>query len=100
MKGHQKQYLKGLAHTMKPTVFIGQKGLQPSVIDAIEASLDQHELIKVKFIDFKEKNLKKEMTRAIVKETRAQQVGTIGHIVIFYRQQNDPEKRKIHLPEK
>jgi RNA-binding protein len=100
MKGYQRRYLKGLAHKIKPTVFIGQKGLQPSVVDAIDASLDQHELIKIKFVDFKEKNLKDEVTLAIEKKTGSALVGMIGHIAIYYRAQKDPEKRKIHLPVK
>jgi RNA-binding protein len=100
MEGYQKQYLKGLAHKMKPTVFIGQKGLPPSVVDAVEASLEKHELIKVKFIDFKGKNTKQEMIGMIETETGAALVGMIGHIAIFYRRQKDPKKQKIHLPEK
>ena len=100
MKGYQKQYLKGLAHKMKPSVFVGQKGLPRSVVDAVETSLEKHELIKVKFIDFKEKNTKKGMTGIIETETGATLVGMIGHIAIFYRPQKDPKKRKIRLPEK
>jgi RNA-binding protein len=100
MKGYQKKYLKGLAHKMKPTVFIGQKGLAPSVVDAVETALENHELIKVKFIDFKEKNTKEEISGMIENSTGAALVGTIGHVAIFYRRQKDPKKQKIHLPEK
>ena len=53
LKGYQKKYLKGLAHGMKPLVFVGQKGLSPAVIKAVDESLKKHELIKLKFIDFK-----------------------------------------------
>ena len=55
MPGFQKKYLKGLAHGLKPTVFIGQKGVTPAVIQSVDEALDAHELIKVKFVDFKEK---------------------------------------------
>ena len=100
MKGYQKKYLKGLAHKMKPTVFIGQKGLPRSVVDAVEASLEKHELIKVKFIDFKEKDSKQEMAGMLENKTGATLVGMVGHIAIFYRRQKDPKKQKIHFPEK
>jgi hypothetical protein len=30
LKGYQKKFLKGLAHGLKPVVFIGQKGLSLS----------------------------------------------------------------------
>jgi RNA-binding protein len=100
LKGYQKKYLKGLAHGMKPLVFVGQKGLTPTVTKAVDGSLEKHELIKVKFIDFKEKDQKKEMVALIEKETGSELVGMIGHIAIFYRQQRDPEKRKINVPKR
>jgi RNA-binding protein len=100
LKGYQKKYLKGLVHGMKPLVFVGQKGLSPTVTTAVDESLEKHELIKVRFIDFKEKDQKKEMVGIIEKETESELVGMVGHIAIFYRQQRDPEKRKIHVPKR
>ena len=100
LKGYQKKYLKGLGHGMKPLVFIGQKGLSPAVIKAVDEALEKHELIKAKFIDFKEKDQKEEIAGTIEKETASELVGMVGHIAIFYRQQKDPEKRKINVPKK
>ena len=98
MHGYQKKYLKGLAHKLKPIVFVGQKGADPSVIKALDEALDKHELIKVKFVEFKEKSQKDAIRGALERETSAEHVGTIGHMVILYRQQKDPEKRKIKMP--
>ena len=100
LKGYQKKYLKGLVHGMKPLVFVGQKGLSPAVTKAVDESLEKHELIKVKFIDFKEKSQKEEIAGAIEKETASELVGMIGHMAIFYRRQRDPEKRKIVVPKR
>jgi len=100
MKGYQKKYLKGLAHGAKPLVFVGQKGLSPTLIKAVDESLETHELIKVKFVDFKERDQKEEITRSIEKQTASELVGTIGHVAIFYRRQKDPEKRKINIPKR
>ena len=98
LKGYQKKFLKGLAHGLKPVVFIGQKGLSRSLISSLQDALDTHELIKVKFIEFKEKQQKVGMAEAIEVETGCRLVGIIGHTAIFYRQHADPEKRKIALP--
>ena len=98
LKGFRRKYLKGLAHGLKPVVFVGQKGITPEVTKAVEEALNEHELIKIKFIDFKEKSQKEEITGAIETETESEQVGMIGHMAIFYRQQKDPEKRKILMP--
>ena len=100
LKGYQKKYLKGLVHGIKPLVFVGQKGLSSTVTQAVDESLEKHELIKVKFIDFKEKSQKKEMAGLIEKETVSELVGMIGHMAIFYREQKDPEKRKIKVPKR
>ena len=100
LKGYQKKYLKGIVHGMKPVVFVGQKGLSPALTKAVDESLEKHELIKVKFIDFKEKDQKEEIATAIEKETSSELVGMVGHVAIFYRQQKDPEKRKINVPKR
>lgn len=100
LKGYQKKYLKGLAHGMKPLAFVGQKGLSSTVSKAIDESLATHELIKVKFVDFKEKDQKEEIADAIEQETASELVGMIGHIAIFYREQPDPEKRRIEVPKR
>lgn len=98
LKGVQKKYLRGLAHNLKPLVLIGQKGISPTLIRAVDEALDTHELIKVKFNEFKEKDQKDAVTGLIEKETGSEMVGMIGHMAIFYRQQSDPEKRKINIP--
>ncbi|MDQ1336790.1 MAG: RNA-binding protein [Thermodesulfobacteriota bacterium] len=98
--GFQRKYLRGLAHGMKPVIFIGQKGLTSEVLSSTEKALETHELIKVKFNDFKEKEEKTEISGRIEKETGAENVGMIGHTAIFYRRQEDPERRKIALPQR
>jgi len=100
LKGFQKKYLRGLAHDLKPIVQIGKEGITDNVIRAIDEGLLRHELIKVKFIDFKEKEHKEEMTEAFTVRTGSEPVGMIGHTVILYRRQADPEKRKILVPER
>ncbi len=100
LKGFQKKFLRGQAHGLKPVVFIGQKGLSANLVDSLHQALDTHELIKVKFIDLKEKQQKFGMIEAVVSAADCQLVGTIGHIAIFYRQQADPKKRKIQLPQR
>ena len=97
LEGFQRKYLRGVAHGLKPVVFIGQKGLTPEVLSSAEMAFERHELIKVKFNDFKKEEEKKEISARIEKETGAENVGMIGHTAIFYRQKEDPEKRKISL---
>jgi RNA-binding protein len=95
----QAKYLRGIAHGLKPVVYIGQKGLTDALIRSTEEAFDSHELIKIKFVDHKEKKLKTEIARALEDHTESHLAGMIGHIAIFYKPHPDPEKRKIVLPE-
>ncbi len=98
LPGSVRTYLRGLAHHLKPVILIGQHGVTPTQIAEINIALDQHELIKVKFNSLKEQ--KKELTAEIAEQTHCELLGIIGNIAILYRQQSDPEKRKIELPVK
>lgn len=93
-----KKYLRGVAHHLQPIVFLGQKGVTPAFIDSLNEALNRHELVKIKFIDFKKKQQKQEITDDIEKNTGCELAGMIGHMAVFYRQQKDPKKRKIVLP--
>jgi RNA-binding protein len=98
LTGLQAKYLRGLAHDLKPIVFVGQKGVTDALIASTEQAFERHELIKVKFIDFKEKKQKKEIAETIMSTTGCLLAGMIGHIATFYRPHTDPEKRRIVLP--
>jgi len=99
MKGFQRRYLRGVAHGLKPVVIIGQKGCTDKLLAAINEALNTHELIKIKFIDFKEKAAKEKIIGSLEQKAFCEMVGGIGHIAILYRRHPDPEKRKITLPE-
>jgi RNA-binding protein len=98
LKGSQKKYLRGLAHDLKPSAYVGQKGLTLGFLDEVEVALDASELIKVKFVDFKEKEVKKELAKEIANSVDCEMAGLIGHVAIYYRQNKDTRKRKIKLP--
>ncbi|WGE53423.1 ribosome assembly RNA-binding protein YhbY [Actinobacillus equuli] len=90
----QKQFLKGLAHHLSPVVMLGGNGLTEGVLAEIENALDHHELIKVK-ISGAERETKQLIIDTIVRETKATNVQTIGHVLVLYRQS---EEKKISLP--
>lgn len=89
----ERKYLRGLAHHLKPLVLIGKGGLSEEVISQIEQSLLDHELVKIKFGDFKEE--KKALTSAIEEKTGSEAAGIIGNVAILYRQHPEPEKRRV-----
>ncbi|MBM7038602.1 ribosome assembly RNA-binding protein YhbY [Vibrio ulleungensis] len=92
----QKQHLKGLAHHLKPVVLLGANGLTEAVLAEIEIALDHHELIKVK-VASEDRETKGLIIDAIIRETEAEKVQTIGKVLVIYR---PSEERKIELPRK
>ena len=98
LTGSQRKTLRGIAHNLKPAVLIGQHGLTPTVLKYIDEALERHELIKIKFNEFKEKEQKQTLSARIAEATACEMVGMVGHTAIFFRYQPDPEKRSIQLP--
>ena len=98
LKGSQRKYLRGLAHKLNPAAFVGQKGITGSLTDEINMALDAAELIKIKFSDHKEKELKTALVDEIASITQSHVAGMVGHVVILFRQNPDPAKQKIKLP--
>ena len=90
----QIQYLKGVAHSLKPIVLLGSKGLTEAVIAEIDYALNHHELIKVK-IPTDDREVKGLIVDAICRETEATKVQLIGKTLVIYRQS---EEKKIHIP--
>lgn len=96
LKGYQRDYLTRHAHDLQVTVMIGRQGLSEGVLAALDEALSRQELIKVKFLDFKEE--KRDLAAQISEKIEATLVRIIGHMAIFYRYEPDPEKRVLHLP--
>lgn len=94
LSNKQKQYLKGLAHSLKPVVLLGANGLTEGVLAEIELALAHHELIKIK-VPEEDRELRQQIYATIVEHTAAQQVQVIGKMQILYR---PSEQRKIQLP--
>jgi RNA-binding protein len=92
----QKQYLKGLAHPLKPIIQLGGNGLTVGVIAEIENALAHHELIKVK-VPSDDRDEKALIMDAIVGETKSHKVQSIGHVLVIYKESKEPT---IKLPRK
>jgi RNA-binding protein len=97
LTGTQRKYLRGLAHALKPVAQLGKGGLTEGFLEGLDQALDDHELVKLKFLDLKDQ--KREVCAEIESRLQAGCAGTIGHVAVFFRPARKPEKRKIRLPE-
>ena len=91
----QRQFLKGLAHPLSPTVRVGKGGARPAVVDEVKKSLFAHELIKLR-IEVDESAERRAIAEKLAAGADAQLVGTIGKIAVLYRARE--ENPKIKLP--
>lgn len=89
----QIKHLKALGALLEPVLRIGKEGLSDKFLRSVEEALDCHELIKVRFADFKEQ--KKELAPLLAAKTGSALVMRVGNVAVLYRQQTDPSKRKI-----
>ena len=92
----QRQYLKGLAHSLSPVVRIGKGRLTDAIVAEAKKALEAHELIKVR-IEVDEGAERRELADQLATATDAHLAGTVGKVAILYRQRE--EKPKIKVPE-
>lgn len=95
LTGHQRRFLRGLAHHRKPVVTIGSSGVTSEVLEEIDQALSHHELLKVKLPPV-DSSRRKTIIDQVCAATRAQWVQTIGRMGIIYRPASDP---KIIIPD-
>jgi len=94
LSGTQRKHLRGVAHALKPVVVVGKAGLSDSLRAEADRTLDNHELIKVK-LQGCDRRERKTVAAQLVEVLHASLVGLIGNVAILYRQQRDPERRRI-----
>jgi RNA-binding protein len=96
LSSKQRAYLRKLAHDLNPVVMVGKEGMNNNIVRATERALDEHELLKLRFVDHKQE--KREMSRYLADECSAELVSVIGNVAILFRQARDPDRRRIKLP--
>ena len=86
----QVRELKARAQLMKPMLKIGHDGLSASFLAALDEALKHHELVKVKFVDFKEQ--KKELAPQLAENTGSELIMRVGNVAVLYRVKPPQEK--------
>ncbi|MBO4424531.1 MAG: YhbY family RNA-binding protein [Spirochaetales bacterium] len=81
--------LRSQAQSLSPVVMVGHEGITEGVIAALDAALTDHELVKVRFQDFKE--MVRDLSVQLSNKTSSALVSTTGFTAVFYRK--NPEKK-------
>ena len=95
--GKQRSFLKKLAHTLEPTVYIGKSGLTENIKKELETGFECRELVKVKI---QEGCLLEPKATAgeVAEQLNAEFVQAIGRKFVLDRESKD--NKQIVLPKK
>jgi RNA-binding protein len=83
----EKRALKMRAQSLEPIVKLGHAGLSDAFVASLNTALVQHELVKMKFTDFKDQ--KHELAPQIAERTESALVMQVGNVAVFYRPKPD-----------
>lgn len=75
--------LKARAQRMEPMLKVGKAGLSDAFLRSVDEALTQHELVKIKFAEFKEQ--KKELAPQLAEKTHSHLIMRVGNVVVIYR---------------
>ena len=89
----QRKLLEKNAQPLSPLVQVGGAGVTENQIAQISRLLGEHELIKVKFNEFKEE--KRELGVEIAEKTNSTAVRLIGNVLILYRPAKEEKDRQF-----
>ena len=79
----QKRELKARAQRLEPAIRLGHGGVSEAFLKGLDEALTLHELVKVKFTDFKEE--KKTLAPEIAEKTGSELVMRVGNVAVYFR---------------
>src|SRR5829696_5919819 len=97
MSGRDRAELRAEAHHLTALVHVGQHGMSPTVIQALDDALRTRELVKVQLgrnADVKPKDAAAELASA----TRAVVIQVIGKTATFYRENPELPRKPSDTP--
>lgn len=99
LSSRQLRYLRGLGHHLKPLVMLGREGVTDNLINAANAVLSAHELLKVKIGNGCPME-RREAADVVAARTGAEIVQVLGKTFLVFRANPDRhDEQRIKLPE-
>lgn len=79
----ERKRLKARAQHLEPMLKVGKQGLSEAFIAGVDEALRSHDLMKVKFAEFKEQ--KQELAPLLAEKCNCHLVTLVGHVAVLYR---------------
>jgi RNA-binding protein len=97
LKGKERAELRSEAHHLSPSVHVGQHGLTPALIGALDDALRTRELVKVR-LGNKDATKPKDVANSLATATSSAVVQVIGRTATLFRENPDIEKKRGDIP--
>lgn len=88
----QKKFLRREAHSLKPVIVVGEKGITPALLAEVEGAVDHHELIKIR-VRAGDREQRDAAIERIIAASQASLVSRVGNVAAIYR----PRKKKPRI---
>ena len=75
--------LKARAQLLEPMFKVGKAGLSEGFVKSVEEGLNHHDLVKIKFVEFKDE--KKTLAPALAEKTSSHLILRVGNVAVLYR---------------
>ena len=83
LNNSQLRRFKAAAQHLEPMLKVGKAGLSDGFIRSVDDALSQHELVKIKFAEFKEQ--KKELAPLLAEKTASHLIMRVGNVLVLHR---------------
>lgn len=88
----QKKFLRREAHSLKPVIAVGDKGITEALLAEVKGAIDHHELIKIR-IRAGDREQRDSAIQTIIAASDASLVSRVGNVAAIYR----PRKKKPRI---
>ncbi len=92
----QKKQFRSIGHGLNPIITVAGNGLNENILLEADRALEDHELIKVKFV-VGDRTIKKALIKEMSQIVEAHIVQEIGNIALLYRAAQSPNPKLSNL---
>jgi RNA-binding protein len=83
LTNQQIRQFKAAAQLLEPMLKVGKAGLSDGFLRTVSEALNLHELVKIKFVEFKDR--KKELAPLLAEKTASHLVMRVGNVMVLHR---------------
>ena len=88
LNNSQVRKFKAAAQRLESILKVGKAGLSEGFIRTVDEALKLHDLVKIKFVDFKEQ--KKELAPQLAEKTSSHLIMRVGNVMVLHRPKPAP----------